>query len=37
VVVLAGKFGSRLIERRSSLGPRDRFERGKGLKETRSL
>jgi hypothetical protein len=36
VVVLVGKFGSRLIEKRSSLaeGP---FERGKGLKETRSL
>jgi hypothetical protein len=30
VVVLAGKFGSRLIERRSSLGPRDRLRDGKG-------
>jgi hypothetical protein len=30
VVVLAGKFGSRLIEKRSSLGPRDRLREGKG-------
>jgi hypothetical protein len=30
VVVLAGKFGSRLIEKRSSLGPRDRLRGGKG-------
>jgi hypothetical protein len=29
VVVLAGKFGSRLIEKRSSLGPRDRLSEGK--------
>jgi hypothetical protein len=29
-VVLAGKFGSRLIEKRSSLGPRDRLREGKG-------
>jgi hypothetical protein len=28
---------SRLIEKRSSLGLGDRFERGKWLKETRSL
>jgi hypothetical protein len=30
VVVLAGKFGSRLIEKRSSLGPRDRLREEKG-------
>jgi hypothetical protein len=30
VVVLAGKFGSLLIEKRSSLGPRDRLREGKG-------
>jgi hypothetical protein len=30
VVVLAGKFGSRLIDKRSSLGPRDRLREGKG-------
>jgi hypothetical protein len=30
VVVLAGKFGSRLIEKRSSLDPRDRLREGKG-------
>jgi hypothetical protein len=30
VVVLAGKFGSRLIEKRSSLGLRDRLTEGKG-------
>jgi hypothetical protein len=36
VVVLAGKFGSHLIEKRSSLGPRDPLREGK-LKETRSL
>jgi hypothetical protein len=30
VVVLEGKFGSRLIEKRSSLGPRDRLREGKG-------
>jgi hypothetical protein len=30
VVVLAGKFGSRLIEKRSSLGPRDHLREGKG-------
>jgi hypothetical protein len=30
VVVLAGKFCSRLIEKRSSLGPRDRLREGKG-------
>jgi hypothetical protein len=30
VVVLAGKFGSRLIEKRSSLGLRDRLREGKG-------
>jgi hypothetical protein len=30
VVVLAGKFGSRLIKKRSSLGPRDRLREGKG-------
>jgi hypothetical protein len=29
VVVLAGKFDSRLIEKRSSLGPRDRLREGK--------
>jgi hypothetical protein len=30
VVVLAGKFGSCLIEKRSSLGLRDRLREGKG-------
>jgi hypothetical protein len=30
VVVLAGKFCSRLIEKRSSVGPRDRLREGKG-------
>jgi hypothetical protein len=30
VVVLAAKFDSRLIEKRSSLGPRDRLIEGKG-------
>jgi hypothetical protein len=30
VVVLAGKSCSRLIEKRSSLGPRDRLREGKG-------
>jgi hypothetical protein len=30
VVVLAGKFVSRLIEKRISLGPRDRLREGKG-------
>jgi hypothetical protein len=30
VVVLARKFGSRLIEKRSSLGLRDRLREGKG-------
>ena len=30
VVILAGKFCSRLIEKRSSLGPRDRLREGKG-------
>ena len=30
VVVLAGKFGSRLIEKRSSLGLSDRLREGKG-------
>ena len=30
VVVLAEKFGSQLIEKRSSLGPRDRLREGKG-------
>jgi hypothetical protein len=30
VVALAGKSGSRLIEKRSSLGPRDRLREGQG-------
>jgi hypothetical protein len=37
VVVLVGTLCSKHLRRESSLGPRDRFERGKGLKETRSL
>jgi hypothetical protein len=37
VVVLAGKFCSRLIEEKKLIRSEGPFERGKGLKETRSL
>jgi hypothetical protein len=37
VVVLAGKFCSRLIENKKLTRSEGPFERGKGLKETRSL
>jgi hypothetical protein len=37
VVVLAGKFGSRLIEKKKLTRSEGQFERGKWLKETRSL
>jgi hypothetical protein len=37
VVVLAGKFCSRWIEKKKLTRPEGPFERGKGLKETRSL
>jgi hypothetical protein len=37
VVVLAGKFRSCLIEKKKLARSKGPFERGKGLKETRSL
>jgi hypothetical protein len=37
VVALAGKFCSRLIEKKKLTRSEGPFERGKGLKETRSL
>jgi hypothetical protein len=37
VVVLAGKFCSRLIEKKKLTRSEGPFERGKGLEETRSL
>jgi hypothetical protein len=37
VVALAGKFCSRLIEKKKLTRSERPFERGKGLKETRSL
>jgi hypothetical protein len=37
VVVLAGKFCSRLIEKKKLIRSEGPCERGKGLKETRSL
>jgi hypothetical protein len=37
VVVLAGKFCSRFIEKKKLIRSEGPFERGKGLKETQSL